>query len=109
MIKDGSFSGSSDPTELFDLADVMRATYAHGVSRQIRERRLALGWSQGELTDKSKVSQATISRLESGEECNPTFQTVKSVAEALGLFATLELVTVEVLLARAEAYKKGVA
>lgn len=108
MIKDGSFSGSFDPTDLFDLADAMRATYVHGVSRQIRERRLALGLSQAELADKSKVSQATISKLELGEECNPTFQTVKSVAVALGLFATLELVTVEVLLAKAEAYEKGV-
>lgn len=93
--------------ELFDLGDVLKASNPLGLARQIRERRLELGWSQSLLAEKSKVSQNTISRIELGEY-NPTYQMVKSIVEAMKLFVILDLVSADVLLARAEAYKKGI-
>jgi transcriptional regulator with XRE-family HTH domain len=104
MIKNDSADG---PPELFDLDAVMQATSLFGLSYQIRERRSALGWSRRELSERSGISQHTIGRLESGEECNPTHQTVKQIAEAMKLFVILEIVPADVLLARAETYKKG--
>lgn len=99
MIKNDSADG-------FDLDAVMQATGVFGVSHQIRERRLALRWSQADLSRQSGVSKTMINGIESGER-NPTHQTIKKIAEAMKLFVILELVPADVLLVRA-ANKKEV-
>lgn len=50
--------------------------------KKARERR---EWDQKTLARKSGVSQATISRIESGEITNPSNDTVKKLEEALQL------------------------
>lgn len=51
---------------------------------KIRERREQLGITQAELAEKSGVSRAIISRLESDQEFETTTTTLKKLAEALG-------------------------
>lgn len=41
------------------------------------------GWTQKKLAEKSKVSFSMISKLESGEKKNPSFETLTKIAEAL--------------------------
>lgn len=51
---------------------------------KIRERREQLGITQAALAEKSGVSRAIISRLESDQEFETTTTTLKKLAEALG-------------------------
>lgn len=50
--------------------------------RQARERR---GWSQGQLADRSGVDRSTLSRIENGVTPNPGKETLRKVADALGV------------------------
>lgn len=42
-------------------------------------------WSQWDLAEHSKVPQATLSRLESGEQDNPTMDTLRKLSVTLGV------------------------
>ena len=50
---------------------------------KIKERREFLKMSQEELAEKSAVSRATISSLESNSECNTSTKILKRIASAL--------------------------
>ena len=53
------------------------------VKEIIRQRRLELGYSMKELAKKAGVSEATISRWESGDIANMKRDKIKSLADAL--------------------------
>jgi ribosome-binding protein aMBF1 (putative translation factor) len=59
------------------------------LARELLGRRQALGLTQRELSVRSGVQQSEISRIEQGE-ANPTFETIRVIAQALG--AELRLV-----------------
>ncbi|MDG5767205.1 DUF4870 domain-containing protein [Balneolales bacterium ANBcel1] len=63
------------------------------VSRQIREKRSALGWSQDLLAEKAGVNIRTIQRIEAGDT-TPRGDTLQRIAEALGV-ATGQLTRAE--------------
>lgn len=54
----------------------------HGVGKNIRDARRALGWSQTELANRAHVSRPTIARVETG--VNISTGTLEKVAKALG-------------------------
>jgi len=56
-------------------------TMGQKIQRARKQRR----WSQWELAARSKVPQATLSRLESGEQDNPTVDTLRKLSVTLGL------------------------
>ena len=64
------FHARAVPEERFDVA------------RQIREARMAMGWSQGQLAGKMGVIQQYVSSLETGSE-NITLDTLQKIAGVL--------------------------
>ena len=50
---------------------------------RLRELRLAAGMRQEDLAEKVGVDQATISYLETSDDPNPTWRTLKNLAKAL--------------------------
>ena len=54
----------------------------------IKAKRKALGLTQHDLADKLRVSQRYISAIEAGISDNPTLETIREFAEALGLEAS---------------------
>ena len=58
----------------------------------IREVRKAAGFTQKELAARMGVSQQLISRLESGEDENPTIDTLSRVADVVGKKLVVEFV-----------------
>ena len=76
LVEQGYFS---DPTSLGDYLDfaVFMAS-----ARKERETR---GLSIVEVADRMGVDHATVSRLESGKQANPTVNTVMRYVEAIGL------------------------
>jgi transcriptional regulator with XRE-family HTH domain len=50
----------------------------------LRDRRVAAGWSQQELSDRCGLHLTEISRLENGRR-NPRLDTIVKVADALGV------------------------
>lgn len=55
------------------------------VGRKLKRARLARRMTIQQLSDKSKVSDASISYIESGEVKNPTMSTLQKLADALGV------------------------
>ena len=53
------------------------------MENKIEELRKEKGWSQEELSIRSKVSRNTISALETGSHINVTYSTMKKIAKAL--------------------------
>ena len=51
----------------------------------LREARGNRGWTMDKLAERSGVHKATISRIESGEICNPSNDTVANLETALRL------------------------
>lgn len=49
----------------------------------IKAKRLAKGWTQTELAQKSGVPQPTISQIEKGTRKYPTHKSIKRIAKAL--------------------------
>jgi DNA-binding XRE family transcriptional regulator len=85
------------PDELIDRGEldelVPQAQYletrALGVRfRRIRERK---GWSLTDLSERSGLTRAAISRLENGWNLNPTLETLFRYAEALGVSLSLSV------------------
>ena len=55
------------------------------IGSYIANLRAEKGWSQRELSDKSKISNTEISRIESGKRSNPTPATLRALAESLNI------------------------
>jgi ribosome-binding protein aMBF1 (putative translation factor) len=66
----------------------------------ILERLSELGWTREELATRAELNAASLRRLLTSTSANPTFATMMSIAEALGLRIDIrEDVSVEQLLA----------
>ena len=58
----------------------------------IKKNRKRLGMSLAELSKKTGIDQAALSRLENGQVENPTYRTLQRVAKSLGLRLKLAFV-----------------
>ncbi|HON21908.1 MAG TPA: helix-turn-helix transcriptional regulator [Candidatus Paceibacterota bacterium] len=58
---------------------------ANSVSKNIRRIRQAKGMSQDRLSKKADLALNTIVKVETGENPNPTVETLKKIAKALGV------------------------
>jgi ribosome-binding protein aMBF1 (putative translation factor) len=56
----------------------------HELTRTIIRQRITRGWTQGQLAERVGTRQPVISRIERGVG-NPSLQTLKRIATALGL------------------------
>lgn len=63
------------------------------VARIVRDVRLARGWSQRELAERTGLAQSTISRIERAGLVDLTFVTAANLLDALGVRAALDLRT----------------
>jgi DNA-binding phage protein len=63
---------------------------------ELREAREVRGLSLSEISRRSGIDLASLSRLEGGKNPNPTFETLSRYAQALGLRLELSLVEDEV-------------
>lgn len=63
------------------------------VARTVRDVRVALGWSQRALAERTRLAQSTISRIERAALVDLTFVTAANVLDALGVRAALDLRT----------------
>lgn len=59
---------------------------------ELREARQTRGLSLSEVSRRSGIDLASLSRLEGGKNPNPTFETLSRYAQALGLRLELSLV-----------------
>ena len=57
-------------------------------STKLRSLREAKGLTQGELGDRAGLHRVYVTKLETGAETNPTLDTLKSLAQALGVPVT---------------------
>ena len=65
----------------------------------ILDRLSELGWTRGELAARADLNAASLRRLLTSSSANPTFATMMSIAEALGLrIEILEETSVEQML-----------
>lgn len=55
------------------------------LGQRLKERRVALGWSQRQLEDISDVSCPLICQIETGKNKNPTWKTMCNLSYALDL------------------------
>jgi len=58
---------------------------ANSVSKNIRRIRQEKGMSQDRLSKKADLALNTIVKVETGENPNPTIETLKKIAKALGV------------------------
>lgn len=65
------------------MATNLRETFGENV----RARRLALGWTQADLSEKTGIGQKEISEIELGRHA-PTLKTVEKIASALEIDAS---------------------
>lgn len=54
------------------------------ILHKIKGIRYTLGWNQAKLARKAGITQATLSRIESGKVLNPGIIEVKKIADAFG-------------------------
>jgi len=54
------------------------------IARNIRQKRKELGLSQDNLSKVAGVAYNTVVKIESGENANPTIETLRKIARALG-------------------------
>ncbi len=96
-IRDRARQERPGPDELIDRGEldelVPQAQYiemrALGVRfRRIRER---MGWSLTDVSERSGLTRAAISRLENGWNLNPTLETLFRYAETLGVGLSLSV------------------
>lgn len=57
------------------------------VAKNIRHHRKKLGFSQDKLSKLAGVAYNTVVKIESGENPNPTIETLTKIAKALGVSA----------------------
>ena len=85
----GNLETTGDGTTMADLASFRRFVMS---LRQERER---IGLSLNDLAEHAKIDKAALSRLESGQQLNPTVNTLTRYARALGKCLSWELVDTE--------------
>ena len=73
----------------------MQTSESATLARIIRNHRIALGISAGELARRAGVTTGTITRLELGQISSPRAESLRSIAEALGVPASDLFVTAE--------------
>jgi ribosome-binding protein aMBF1 (putative translation factor) len=81
----GTIATTGDGTTMGDLVAFRR--FVMGLRRE-RER---LGLSLADVAERAKIDKAALSRLENGQQLNPTLNTLARYARALGKSLTLEL------------------
>jgi transcriptional regulator with XRE-family HTH domain len=59
--------------------------WAMALADKVKELRKRLGWNQATLAQKSGITQATISRIESGKVTQPMMGQLHKLADALGV------------------------
>jgi len=55
------------------------------IAKNIRQQRKKIGFSQDKLSKLAGVAYNTIVKIESGENSNPTIETLQKIAKALGI------------------------
>jgi len=55
------------------------------IAKNIRQQRKKLGFSQDKLSKLAGVAYNTVVKIESGENSNPTIETLQKIAKALGI------------------------
>ena len=61
------------------------STHKSEIGRKIKKYRKKLGISQDTLSKKAGLAFHTIAKIETGSTPNPTIETVKKIADALGV------------------------
>jgi len=72
-------------TELKGLPAEVAERQPSGYAMAIREHRQAQGVSLAELSERTGMTRAALSRIENGLNVNPTVETLRRIGEALGL------------------------
>lgn len=85
----GTLKVSGDGTTMGELMSFRRLILA---MRQERER---LGLSLSDVADRAGIDKAALSRLENGQQLNPTVNTLSRYAHALGKSLAWEMVEAE--------------
>lgn len=67
------------------IVATMQSTPQHVLAERIRSARTELGWSQSELAQHSDLPQSQISKIESAAVQDPSFFTVRRLAQSLGI------------------------
>jgi transcriptional regulator with XRE-family HTH domain len=67
------------------VCNVRDARLGPGLGATIRRLREERGWLQEELAARAGITQAQVSRLESGEQRDPRWSTLEGLARAFGL------------------------
>ena len=55
----------------------------NSIAKNIKAKRKKLGFSQDKLSKLAEVAYNTVVKIESGENSNPTIETLRKIAEAL--------------------------
>ncbi len=90
--------GEIDPDRVMTLAAEESLLKGLFQLKQAREDR---GLTLSEISRRSGIDLASLSRLESGKNPNPTFETLSRYAHALGLRLELSLVNIQLPVSRA--------
>ena len=85
--------GEIDPERI--MTGAAEESLLKGLS-ELRQARHARGLSLSEVSRRSGIDLASLSRLEAGKNPNPTFETLSRYAEAMGLRLELSLVEIDV-------------
>jgi DNA-binding XRE family transcriptional regulator len=75
LVGSGEFAG---PVALGEYLDLARAV------RELRRQRERIGLSLADVSERSGLGRAAISRLENGHNANPTLDTIRRYAAAVG-------------------------
>ncbi len=63
----------------------MSSKKTSSIAQNIREKRKQLGLSQDKLSKQASVAYNTVVKIESGENPNPTIDTLRKIAKALNI------------------------
>jgi DNA-binding Xre family transcriptional regulator len=85
--------GELDPERIMTIA--AQESLLQGLN-ELKRARLARGLSLSEISRRSGIDLASLSRLEGGKNPNPTFETLSRYAQALDLRLDLLLVALDV-------------
>ena len=55
------------------------------IAKNIKQQRKKIGFSQDKLSKLAGVAYNTVVKIESGENSNPTIETLQKIAKALGI------------------------
>jgi ribosome-binding protein aMBF1 (putative translation factor) len=88
-LETGSLKTAGDGTTMADLVEFRRFVMS------LRKERERLGLSLNDLAERAKIDKAALSRLESGQQLNPTVGTLTRYARALGKNLTWGLADAE--------------